>query len=629
MGRVALRRVTAYNFRSFFGKHEILFDDRGLYLVRGSNLDSRGESGAGKSSLLLAIAYALNFSPYSLAELTNWESDEGTMWVEIELDTEIGPVVVHRGDKLWLKVGKPKPLTSAKSVEEKLEEILKIPAKLREALTYRRQRKPGMFLSKNDGEKKAFLVELLGLQWLEKEIAAQVKVVTAAEKAVEAIVPAMEKAHEDLVFAEKNTAPVEIIDVRPIDELVEECRAEAGLIRLKLQSLSDLRKRALEKEEPREEVDKLKALFTQCVKREANAQRLEMLGRATWLGLLQTYQAEQDSLLDLEHQGVALYSRIQTLKEKKCSECKRPWENADSTQLEAQYEALASKFASIRAAKPPGQYVSNGNLDKLRSMRLDLEQRIADEESRIEQAREKRVERYTVQAEVLVQRLEEKNREMTDAENKAAVARATNRANLIRHEGEQKFIARARAIQNQELTKHHNAKHVLTAELDYLEMLRSFMAKYFADILTQISDEANKIIGNLPNTAHVTLHFDVERETQDGKMRNEITPIIYFGDKKWSLEAGASGGMYTSVELAVDLAVGRIIADRTGCDIGWLILDESFNGHDKITKESCLQILQQYASDKLIIIVDHASEFKEFFSKVIEVQIDKGRSAIV
>jgi DNA repair exonuclease SbcCD ATPase subunit len=126
----------------------------------------------------------------------------------------------------------------------------------------------------------------------------------------------------------------------------------------------------------------------------------------------------------------------------------------------------------------------------------------------------------------------------------------------------------------------------------------------------------------------VTLKFSISRETQEGKIRNEITPIVSFGGHEAPLEASASGGQFTSIEIAVDLAVARVISRRTGSDLAWIILDESFNGHTRVEKESCLETLKEFAKDRLVLIVDHASEFKEMFTKTILVEKTNGRSKI-
>ncbi len=86
--------------------------------------------------------------------------------------------------------------------------------------------------------------------------------------------------------------------------------------------------------------------------------------------------------------------------------------------------------------------------------------------------------------------------------------------------------------------------------------------------------------------------------------------------------------MTTSVELAVDLAVSEVVSRRTGSVPGWLILDESFEGLDPVTKESCMQILGRYASDKVVLVIDHASELKESFTQFVNVIHEGGRSRL-
>jgi ABC-type molybdenum transport system ATPase subunit/photorepair protein PhrA len=80
----------------------------------------------------------------------------------------------------------------------------------------------------------------------------------------------------------------------------------------------------------------------------------------------------------------------------------------------------------------------------------------------------------------------------------------------------------------------------------------------------------------------------------------------------------------TGVELAIDLAMGKVISRRTGTHPGWLILDEAFNGLGVLEKEACLEILSVHAQDRLVIVVDHDSVFKEMFTKTIDLEFKDG-----
>jgi DNA repair exonuclease SbcCD ATPase subunit len=96
--------------------------------------------------------------------------------------------------------------------------------------------------------------------------------------------------------------------------------------------------------------------------------------------------------------------------------------------------------------------------------------------------------------------------------------------------------------------------------------------------------------------------------------------VVFIEGQERDLDSSVSGGQYTSIELAVDLAVSRVVSQRLGCNLQWIVLDEAFNGHDPVTKEACMSLLQQYAADKLVVIVDHSSEFKEMFTQEIVVE---------
>lgn len=78
-------------------------------------------------------------------------------------------------------------------------------AEMRAALTYRGQRKPGLFLSKTDAEKKEFLTKLLGLDKFER---AQ-EVGAANVKMLEADVAILEASHSDLLMRLTQLGPTE------------------------------------------------------------------------------------------------------------------------------------------------------------------------------------------------------------------------------------------------------------------------------------------------------------------------------------------------------------------------------------------------------------------------------------
>lgn len=670
--KVSLHRLTLQNFRSFEGKHTVDFDETGLYLVRGFNLDTRGESAAGKSTLFHAIAYALDFAPYAATEYRSWLNEE-PMFVELELKTAKGIVTIHRGDKLWLKrAWEDKPITSAKAVAEALDELCGMGKQLRSAITYRKQRTFGIFMSKKDKEKKEFLVDLLKLEWLEKDIAEAVKRVTASEEQVvrsEAGLNPLERQLEEARAhvpknAEIDTASMkkEVLHWRLTLEratkMVEEKQGELADAKAEEEKRADeayhsndVEIAALEEEikviqnaQSKLEDSRLKdavKVLGECQQRVSRVAHAESEA-AEYRTELAQLEAEMEHLLVLT-----------------CPKCLREWREATEEAFNVKKRIGVLKEALRSADEDVATLTKLRLLEKKLLDDVAREREVLKAEGDLFRSRQReQIAEIRSRISVLGSRASQKRSEVMFDPDNASKRIGKELASFI----EQRDMALLklnsvsmqldRAIQENEFNKREHDrrfKEVVTiaaavakwkkdheelvkawnAERDYLEMQRGFLGKYFSEVLVQISQKANKILASLPNAKRVTVRFDTDRKTQEGNVRNEITPVAMFSGKEWPLEAGASGGMFTSIELAVDLAVIEVIEERTGIELGWLILDESFaNGSDNVTKQGCLEILQRYAQKKLVIMVEHASEFKEFFSRVIEIEFKDERSCI-
>ena len=170
----------------------------------------------------------------------------------------------------------------------------------------------------------------------------------------------------------------------------------------------------------------------------------------------------------------------------------------------------------------------------------------------------------------------------------------------------------------------------LALELDVQALVgrEGFLGVIFDDVLAEITTATNNVLERVANVSHLTFQFDSTKETKTGNITQRIIPVIYSHGRKVSFNAGISGGMQTSVELAVDLAVAEVVGRRRGTYPGFLILDEPFEGLGGTSKEAALEMLRVYASDRLLLVVDHSSEIGASFSQVIEIVQEDGRSKI-
>lgn len=176
-----------------------------------------------------------------------------------------------------------------------------------------------------------------------------------------------------------------------------------------------------------------------------------------------------------------------------------------------------------------------------------------------------------------------------------------------------------------------NLETKLKAERDFALLIgrEGYLSSVFDEILFQIQEETNEILGSVANTRHCTIEFRTENITEKGTVQRKIVPVVYISGHEASLKHGPSGGMGSVIELAVDLAVGNVVSERTGVVPGWLILDEPFEGLGPVEKESALEILQRYAQRRLVLVIDHGSEFGAAFSQFIDVESSGDHSRIV
>jgi DNA repair exonuclease SbcCD ATPase subunit len=186
--------------------------------------------------------------------------------------------------------------------------------------------------------------------------------------------------------------------------------------------------------------------------------------------------------------------------------------------------------------------------------------------------------------------------------------------------------AKARVAEATEKVK--ATQSALNIEQDFLELLKSFLTAIFDEVLTEIAWNANQMLAHVPNVAHVTVGFRSESATAKGTVKRAIQPFVTISGVERNPKTALSGGMATAVELAVDLAVRKVISARTGVSPGWLVLDECFEGLGIAEKEAAMGLLKLAAQDTLILVVDHMTEFKEMFDKRFTVTSANGRSSI-
>lgn len=697
MKSIRLRSLVLHNFRSFVGTHRIDFDETGLVILKG-------RSGYGKSSILMAITYALGIAPYSAKDLQSWHSEE-PMWVELHLDTHEGPAVLRRGDKKTsLTVNEETVKGAVKAVEDRLDALCGVNKDLRRALTYREQDAPSLFMTMKDSEQKEFLTNVLGLDWLEEEIETRTEAlsklrseVEAAEAKVEATQafddatpdptpPNFKSANDVLHQQDLLNKELAVIDAdlqvlryqleaetKKAQHKIADLDAEIVLLNSQISGIQNIVWTA---DSTAYEAALAKA--NECQIRIQKAKERDRIALSEFMSEKRKKDAQyQQHMMEIgKIDGYAskikgLIEEVNFLKSGKCFSCKQEWVQ-NQTAVDEKIKEIEKYTAAIEGAnalKPfadiikeeiqaapdfvPNPMIANmeavyntlsqqaaAELQKMKTAEAtansDSARKVAELRGQIEVINLKKVQTMaaaTVETQELIDALEVKKSSIGQRKFKLGMELAEighhNNAEARLHQAAVEKKETSTALLASVTKWAQDRRATFNVETDYLGCLKGFLNNIFDEVLEEIGAEASSILARFANTDHITVQFKSEKQTLKGTSKSVINMTANFNGEERPIKSGCSGGMYTSIQLAVDLAVSRVVARRTGVNLGLLMLDEAFNGHDPVIKESCLEILKEHAADKLVIIIDHSSEFKEHFNKVLEIDNENGRSVIL
>jgi ABC-type lipoprotein export system ATPase subunit len=173
-----------------------------------------------------------------------------------------------------------------------------------------------------------------------------------------------------------------------------------------------------------------------------------------------------------------------------------------------------------------------------------------------------------------------------------------------------------------------DAKRKAGEARDFSALTRSYLDRIFDEVLAEIAHETNNVLLRVPNVQHISFAFKSEVEAKtSGKKKAKITPVVRIDGVERPF-SGLSGGQTSVVELGTDIAIRRVVSNRRQVHIGWMLLDEAFDGLGRAEKEACMEVLQAAAQDDLILVVDHATEFRDMFTQFINIEMVQGESRV-
>ena len=130
--------------------------------------------------------------------------------------------------------------------------------------------------------------------------------------------------------------------------------------------------------------------------------------------------------------------------------------------------------------------------------------------------------------------------------------------------------------------------------------------------------EANQLLARLTQ-GRMHLRFVLEMPTQKGSQRETLKIIVAdeLGDRPYELY---SGGEKFRIDIALRIALARLLAYRSGAPLRTLIIDEGFGSQDKEGLDTIAETIKSVAKEfSRVIVVTHLDEFRDYFPALIEV----------
>jgi DNA repair protein SbcC/Rad50 len=157
---------------------------------------------------------------------------------------------------------------------------------------------------------------------------------------------------------------------------------------------------------------------------------------------------------------------------------------------------------------------------------------------------------------------------------------------------------------------------------------KGIQAMIIETAIPEIEDEANNLLGKLTN-GRMKVTFETQRETKtkvvgaDGEKTHGITETLdiiisdEMGERPYE---NYSGGEQFRVNVAIRLALSKLLTRRAGAKLQFLVIDEGFGTQDQEGRTKVVEVLDTIKNDfEKILVITHLEELKEEFPTRIEV----------
>ena len=151
-----------------------------------------------------------------------------------------------------------------------------------------------------------------------------------------------------------------------------------------------------------------------------------------------------------------------------------------------------------------------------------------------------------------------------------------------------------------------------------------------AYVLDSVVDSFNEVIQKYIDimSPNITYTLNSFKETSKGEVVAKFSETLTKSGNVVSV-GSLSGGEEKGLSLCVDFALLEVLETQFGMTLNPIILDEPFDGLDTAGREIVIDLLDTLARSRQIFVVDHSSEGKSMFSKILKIELRNEVSSIV
>lgn len=556
----------------------IEFDENGLMLVEGWNHDVGRANGAGKTAIFNAISFALfDKLPRKVTATEIVRRGYKSGFVEVCL--------LSRGSSFEVKRSRPKGVGFRKDqqvvdcTQAEWESTLGLNYNQFILSMYAAQGGSVRFLSINDSEKKQFLLQLLNLE----EFSSCRLVADNKVKALESQLAAVQSKKENLE-SKIDAYQESLIDENVYHYHIDLCNkaiVELAAVLVEAQSVPrpDLSKYS----KLEDDIASKRSVFTTTkARREMLHERYRKLasGNTVGNGLFMDACRLCGGKLDNTH-AKAAHEKELAERDTELAEIKRTIDDYDSTLAGENRVAELSKQIRERKASEGADYES-------------AKARAADVSTKIAL----------------------KNRELKELTSKLqSNTELWTKIKELAAEREKLNILRQTLLREVELFKTIVSLYSPTGAQAYI----------LDHVIDSFNERVSDYVGFL--WSNMTYQLKSYKETVKGDVTAKFSEHLMMDGRPVSI-GSLSGGENRALSLCVDFALVDIMERQFGIAMSPIILDEPFDGLDGAGREFIIELLEKFSADRQVVVIDHASEVKSMFSKVINVEKRNGVSTV-